>query len=187
MGSPVSLSVHRHNLVSPSPPTVFKGFWWNYPVIVPMTWRCAYFIEVMLDWFLPELWPFVSFSHFINRSSCLSNSSLFTCYNFSTVSLVFATPLAVSVDFSETFQLLFQWPEEDHIIPRSGLTAFYQSYGPLSVLAILSTEVLVSATPPTFFSRDFDESFQLLFTWPGASFTKPFTTYFRLRKIVRCS
>ena len=38
-----------------------------------------------------------------------------------------------------------------HIIPRSHLTAFYQSYGPLSVLAILSTEVLVSATPPTVF------------------------------------
>ena len=34
---------------------------------------------------------------------------------------------------------------------RSRLTAFYQSYGPLSVLAILSTEVLVSATPPTVF------------------------------------
>ena len=41
-------------------------------------------------------------------------------------------------------------PEEDHI-PRSRLTAFYQSYGPLSVLAILSTEVFVSATPPTVF------------------------------------
>ena len=56
-----------------------------------------------------------------------------------------------SVDFSEFFQLLFPWPEEDHIIPRSCLTTFYQSYGPLSVLAILSTEVLVSATPPTVF------------------------------------
>ena len=57
-----------------------------------------------------------------------------------------------SVDFSETFQLLFPCPEEDHIIPRSRLTAFYKSYGPLSVLVILSTEVLVSATPPTVFS-----------------------------------
>ena len=36
---------------------------------------------------------------------------------------------------------------------RSGLTAFYQSYGPLSVLAGLSTDVLVSATPPTFLKR----------------------------------
>ena len=25
-------------LVSATPPTVFKGFWWNFPVIVPMTW-----------------------------------------------------------------------------------------------------------------------------------------------------
>ena len=56
-----------------------------------------------------------------------------------------------SVDFSENFQLLFSRPEENHIIQRSGLTAFYQSYGPLSVLAILSTEVLLSTTPPTFF------------------------------------
>ena len=47
--------------------------------------------------------------------------------------------------------------------PRLRLTVFYQSYGPLSVLSILSTEVLVSATPPTFL-RDFDETFQLLFS-----------------------
>ena len=95
-----------------------------------MTWRYVYSIEVMLDRFLPELWPF---------------------NNFSTVSLVFALLLQFSADFSETFQLLFQWSEEDHIKSRSGLTAFYQNYGPLSVLAILSTEVLVSAPPPTFF------------------------------------
>ena len=63
------------SLVSAIPPTVFKGFCWNFPVIVPMTWRCACRTEVTLDHFLPELWPFVSFSHFINRSSCLSNSS----------------------------------------------------------------------------------------------------------------
>ena len=37
-----------------------------------------------------------------------------------------------------------------NIIQRSGWTAFYQSYSPLSVLASLSIEVLVSATPPTF-------------------------------------
>ena len=35
-------------------------------------------------------------------------------------------------------------------IQRSGLTPFYQNYGPLSVLASLSTDVLVSATPPKF-------------------------------------
>ena len=101
-------------VLSPQPPTVFKGFWWNFPVIVPMTWRWSYFIEVMLDWILPE---FLSFG------------------NFSVLSLVSPTRLAVSVDFSETFQLLLPWPEEDHI-PKSRLTAFWQSYVPLSVLAI---------------------------------------------------
>ena len=58
-----------------------------------------------------------------------------------------------SVDFSETFQLLFPGPEEDHIIRRSRLTAFYQSYDPLSVLTILSTEGLVFATPPPVFKE----------------------------------
>ena len=53
-----------------------------------------------------------------------------------------------------------------HIIPRSCLTAFYQSYGPLSVLAILSTEVLVSATPPTVFKGFFYEAFQILLPRP---------------------
>ena len=43
-------------------------------------------------------------------------------------------------------------------IQRSGLTAFYQSYGPLSVLASLSTNVLVSETPH--FLRDFDDTIQ---------------------------
>ena len=43
--------------------------------------------------------------------------------------------LQFSVDFSEILQLL-SWSEEDRIIPRSHLTAFYKSYGPLSVLAI---------------------------------------------------
>ena len=71
-------SVRRHNLVSATPPTVFKGFWWNFTVIVPMTRRSSYYIEVMLDWFLPELCPF---------------------NNFSTVSLVSATPLAVFSGF----------------------------------------------------------------------------------------
>ena len=40
-----------------------------------MTWRGSYYTEIMLDRFLLELWPFVSFSHFIYRNSCLHNSS----------------------------------------------------------------------------------------------------------------
>ena len=31
---------------------------------------------------------------------------------------------------------MFPRPEEDHIIPRSHLTAFYQSYGPLPFITI---------------------------------------------------
>ena len=173
------------SIVSATPPTVFKGFWWNFPVIDPMTWRYAYHTEVTFDRFLPELWPFVSFSHFINRSSYLRNSScsfqgilwnfpdivamtwrcayfievmrdwfLTVLWPFNNFQQEVLSPQLLSqfpVDFRETFQLLFSWPEEDHVLPRSRLTASYQSYGPLSVLAILSTEGLVSATPPTVF------------------------------------
>ena len=53
----------------------FQWIKWNLPVIVPMTWRGSHHTEVTLDRFLPELWRFVSFSHFINRGSCLRNSS----------------------------------------------------------------------------------------------------------------
>ena len=99
---------------------------------------------------------------FFNSKSCLCNSScsfqwiLMKPSNYSLQLL-----LQFSVDFSETFQLLLPWPEEDHVIPRSHLTAFYQSYGPLSVLAILSTKFL-SPQLLVHFSRDFDETFQLL-------------------------
>ena len=133
-----------------------------------MTWRGSYYTEVTLDHFLLELWPFVSFSHFINRSSCLRNSSysfqgilmqlssysfhdqkmvisrscsadfyqLWPFNNFSIVSLVSAILLQFLMDFYDTFQLLFPWPEEDHIKSRSHLIAFYQSYGPLPFIII---------------------------------------------------
>ena len=65
-------------LVSATPPTFLNGYWWNFPVIVSMNWKWSYFIEVMLYWFLPELWFFG---------------------NFLTVSLVSATPLAVCSGF----------------------------------------------------------------------------------------
>ena len=159
-----------------------------------MTWRGSYYTELTPDCFLQVLLPFVSFSHFINRetawyggkyclkgpvntkqptnqfinrSSCLCNSSyifqgiliklssycfhdlkmiifywgharlIFTrvmaLWQFSILNLVSATPLAV---FNRFFQLLFPWLEEDHIKPRSLLTAFCQSYGPLSFITI---------------------------------------------------
>ena len=53
------------------------------------------------------------------------------------------------MDFSEASQSFFPRSEEDHIIPRSHLTAFFHSYGLLSILAVLSTGVLVSAFSPT--------------------------------------
>ena len=65
-------------LVSATPPTFLKGYWWNVPVLVSKTWRRSYFIEVMLNWFLPQLRSFG---------------------NFLTKSLVCATPLAVFSGF----------------------------------------------------------------------------------------
>ena len=151
-----------------------------------MTWRGSYYTEVTLDCFLPELWPFVSFSQFYQQKflspqlllkfsrgideifqillpwpeddhnlsrSCSTN--FYQSYGpLTIVQQYVSSPQLLSqfsVDFSDAFQLLFPWPEEDYIIPRSRFTAFYQSYGPLTVLAILSTEVLVSTTPPTGF------------------------------------
>ena len=40
------------------------------------------------------------------------------------------------VDFNDTFQLLFPWPEEGHIKLRSHLTAFYQNYSLLPFITI---------------------------------------------------
>ena len=124
-------SVRRHNLVSATPPTVFKGFWWNFPDIVAMTWRCAYFIEVMLDWYLLELWPF---------------------NNFSAVNLVSATPLAV---FSE-----FKW-YLPVIVPMTWRGSYYTEFTLdrflpeiwlfVSFSHFISTEVLVSTIPSTVF------------------------------------
>ena len=58
-------SVRRHNLVSAIPPSVFKGFWWNFPVIVLMSWRWSYFSRFQVI----ALWQF------FNSKSCLCNSS----------------------------------------------------------------------------------------------------------------
>ena len=45
-------------LVFATPPTFLRGYWRNFPVIVSMTWRWSHFIEVILNWFLPELRSF---------------------------------------------------------------------------------------------------------------------------------
>ena len=117
-----------------------------------------YFIKIMLNWFLPEL---RSFGNFLTVSRLCNSSCSFQWILMKPSNYSLQLLLQFSVDFSETFQLLLPWPEEDHIILRLCLTAFYQSYGPLSVLAIyqqkfLSPQLLVQ------FSRDFDETFQLL-------------------------
>ena len=122
-----------------------------------MTRRGSYYTEVTLDGFLPELLPFVSFSHFINRRSRLRHSSYsfqgiliklsrYCCHedahilsrscsadfyqSYDPLTIVHQLVLSpqllsqFSVDFSETFQLLFPRPDQDHIIPKSCLTAF---------------------------------------------------------------
>ena len=61
LGSSVRPSVRRHTLVSATPPTVFKGFWWNFPDIVAMSWRWSYFIEIVLDWFYQSYSPLAIF------------------------------------------------------------------------------------------------------------------------------
>ena len=131
-----------------------------------MTWKGSYYTEVTLDRFLPELWPFVRFSHFINRGSCLRNSS----YSFQGILMKLSSYCSHDVWRSH---------EEDHIIPRSRLTTLYQSYDPLSVLAILSTEVLVSATPPTVF-KGFWWNFLVIvpMTWRWSYFIKVILSWF---------
>ena len=73
--------------------------------------------------------------------------------------------LKFSRNFDNTFQLLFPWPEVDHILSRSCSTDIYQSHSPLAIFSpSVRRHKLVSATPPTV-SRDFHETVQLLF--PG--------------------
>ena len=123
----VRLSVRRHNLVSASPPTVFKGFWWN------LLFPCPEDVHILsrLCWtdFVPDLWPLNIFQQ------CL----------------VFATPLAVFSGLLWNLPVIVPMTWRGSYYTEVRLDAFYQNYGPLSVLAILSTEVFVSETPPTFF------------------------------------
>ena len=88
-----------------------------------MAWRCACFIEVMLDWFLPELWPF---------------------NNFSAVSLVSATPLAVFSGFWWNLPVIVPMTWRGSYYTEVTLDCFLPDLCPLSVLATLSTEVLAS-------------------------------------------
>ena len=74
-------------------------------------WRWSYFIEVMLYWFLPKLFPFLIF--FLYEVLALQH-----CLQF-------------SMNLDETFQLLFPWPEEAHIIPRCTWLLFLQDLWPL--------------------------------------------------------
>ena len=102
----ISQSIHRHNLVSATPLTVFKGFWWNFPV---MTWWWSYFTGDMLSWFLRELWSFVIFS---------------------TVSLVSATPLAVFIGFWTNLPIIVPMTRRGSYYTEVMLDLFCQSYSP---------------------------------------------------------
>ena len=144
MGSPV----RRHNLVSATPPTVFKRFWWNFPVYVPMTWRWSYFIEVMLYWFLPELQPFGNFSavSLVCNSSCnfqwiLVKPSSYCCHDLQRIILywghdwpLFTRVMALcqfksfisrssclrnSYISQGNFPVMFPWSDDNHILSRS--------------------------------------------------------------------
>ena len=97
----------------------------------------------MIDCFLPGLWPFVSFSHFINRNSCLRNYisqgilMKLSSYCFHVLKMIIFT------------EVMLDW--------------FYQSYGPLaffnskSCLCNSSCSfqwILITCIPSTYCSHD---------------------------------
>ena len=70
------------------------------------------------------------------------------------------------MDFSETSSYCSN-DLKRIILYRSRFDRFVPELSPyVTFLSMLSTEILISATPPTKFSRDFNETFQLLFTLP---------------------
>ena len=63
-----SAILSHFQLVSSTPPTVLKLFWWNFTASMHITRRWSCCTMVMLDWFLEELWPFI-------ENSCVHNST----------------------------------------------------------------------------------------------------------------
>ena len=76
--------------------------------------------------------------------------------------------LQFSRDFDETFQLLFPWPEHDHVLSRSCTTDFTR----VVTLSNFSLVSLVSATPLAVFSRFYWNLpvfvLMTLMTWRGS-------------------
>ena len=137
-------SVHRHNLVSATRLTVFKGFWWNFPVIVSMTWRWSYFIKVMLDCFLPELWPI---NIFFNSKSCLCNSSCSFQWILTNPFNYYSDDLKRIILYRGQAWLLF--------VRVMALCLFYPVYQQM----FLSPQLLLYS------SVDFNETLKLCFRW----------------------
>ena len=86
------------------------------------------------------------YMHLMGYCNCSADQSFTDMLSLDTI-LSLQLLLQFSRDFDETFQLLFPWPEDDHILSRSCSTDFYQSYSPLanrpSVETILSPQLLL--------------------------------------------
>ena len=82
-------------------------------LVIDLQWRCqehlpyTHFLMLLYDRFLPELWPFVSFSHFINRSSCLRNSSYSFQGIFMKLSRYYCHDLKMRICYRGHAQLIF--------------------------------------------------------------------------------
>ena len=127
-----------------------------------MTWRWSYFIKVMLYWFLPKLFPFVIF--FLYEILALQHD------------------LQFSMNLDETFQLLFPWPEEAHIIQKCNWLLFLQDLWPFgSYCHVASRNYYLCRLFPwpkgDSFSMNLDESFQWLFLWPEEAHIIPRCTW----------
>ena len=62
-------------ILSPQHPYSFQGILMKFSRYCCHDLKMCIFYRGHARLILPELWPFVSFSHFINRNSCLRNSS----------------------------------------------------------------------------------------------------------------
>lgn len=122
------------------PRTVLKELWWNFPVIVPLTWRWSSFTEVMYHWLLPVM----ALCHFFSSKSCLFNSSAVFIGFWSNLSIIVPVTWK-AFNFTEVDCLLQElWP----------FVSF--SY------FIKTTEILVTLPPLSFF-KGFYQTFRILF------------------------
>ena len=67
------LNFANHNLVSTTPSTSFIWCIWNYVDFFPMIWRCACGLGFLIELFLTELLPMLTYT-LLSERSCLRNS-----------------------------------------------------------------------------------------------------------------